>query len=180
MNRPTSITAGDSVEWTEVLSDYPASAGWVLTYTLTPRGFTAQKQTITCTADALNHAAAITGAQSALFTPGEYEILGYVTLGSDRKTVLRDRITVNPDPASESATDYQTWLEKTITALEASITGVASAQYQSMTVMGKTLGVMSLKEKLDMRDRLRSELQQIKRQSTGGFGRRIQCRFVLP
>lgn len=180
MTQPQRIVAGDSYAWSVAISDYPADAGWVLTYTLTPRGFTAPKQTITCTADGSDHAATLTAVASSSYIAGEYEVVGYVTLGANRHTVLRSRITVDPNPAAPETVDYRTWLEKTITALEASITGVASAQYQTMTVLGKTLGTMSLKEKLDMRDRLRSELQQISRARSGAFGRRIQCRFVQP
>ena len=60
---PTSITAGDSVAWTRSLSDYPASAGWSLAYTLINA---AAKITINASAAGDDHAVSVSAATLSL------------------------------------------------------------------------------------------------------------------
>ena len=59
---PARVTAGDTIAWTKTLSDYPASAGWVLAYTLINAG---AKITITAAASGDDHAVTVLAATSA-------------------------------------------------------------------------------------------------------------------
>lgn len=180
MEMTQKITAGDSYSMTVATPDYPASSGWALTYVLQPRGFTATPITLVGVASGADHIVAINAVDSALYTPGEYDAFGFVTKGSERHTVITERITIDPNPTQ--AADRRSWLEKTITILEASIAGIASAEYQTMTILGKSLGRMSMAEKLQARDKLKIELQQEIRSKNKitAYGRMIQCGFVLP
>lgn len=171
------ITAGDSYTL-PISAPYLADDGWVLTYVLQPRGFSATPITIVATADGSDYVVEITAVASALYTPGEYDAFGFVTKGAERHTVLRGRLTIEPNPTS--AADRRSWLEKTIAVLEASLAGLLGAQYSSMTILGKSLGTMSPVEKKKLRDELKAEYAQELRSKNGitRYGRMIQCGFV--
>ena len=66
---PSRVTAGDTITWLRSLADYPASAGWVLSYTLIN---SAAKISITATASGADHLVTVAAATSAAYTPATY------------------------------------------------------------------------------------------------------------
>ena len=66
---PAAVNAGDTVRWRRALADYPASAGWALTYTLLNA---AGKITITASAQGDDHLVSVPAATSAGWAAGDY------------------------------------------------------------------------------------------------------------
>src|SRR3990167_1080353 len=90
---PAEVRAGDTVEWTKSLGDYPASDGWTLKYAM--RG--PMVIDITATASGSSYAVSVAKTVSALWIAGLYYWQAYVEKGSDRHTVGTGRITIAPN-----------------------------------------------------------------------------------
>lgn len=112
---PTRITAGDTVAWTKTISDYPASAGWVLKYRLiNPSGH----YDITASASGSDHAVSIDAASSAGWAAGDYALQGVVEKAGQRFTVFTERIAVAPNLMAEAgAFDSRSAAEKILANL---------------------------------------------------------------
>lgn len=97
---PSYIQAGDTLTWSKSLPDYPASAGWSLGYRL----INAQaKIDITATASGDDHLVTIAAATTAAYAAGVYTWVAHVTLATDRYTIGKGSVTVQPDLAAQSA-----------------------------------------------------------------------------
>lgn len=113
---PVRITAGDSAAWVRTFADYPASAGWVLTYTL----INAQgKQTVAAAADGDAHRVTLAAAGTASWVPGVYAWTAAVAMGSDRHTVAAGQIEVLPNFAAAAQLDTRTPARKALDAADA-------------------------------------------------------------
>jgi hypothetical protein len=104
LREPTEVTAGDTIEWTRQLPDYPASLGWVLKYAL--RGPAVIN--LASVADGDDHCTTIPANQNLALVKGTFYIQGYVEKaptvapsmpGSSRST----RTWLMPMPASTVA-----------------------------------------------------------------------------
>lgn len=129
---PSSFIAGDTVQWTKSLSDYPAST-WTLTYEF--RGNV--RKTVVCTADGDDFLATITAAISATYPPGEYAFFGRVSSGAEVHTIPEacGTMVVSGNPSvGTSAQDRRTHARKMLDAIEAMLEGVASRFEQSYTI----------------------------------------------
>lgn len=124
---PSVVTAGDTLAWTKSLSDYSASAGWVLSYRLINA---AGKYDITATASGADHAVTVAAATSATYTPGWYDWQAVVTKAAERYTVGSGRMQVLPNLAAQSAgyddrSQARKILELLLTAYESAATSRA-------------------------------------------------------
>lgn len=142
MAEPRSVTAGDSWSWTRALADYPASAGWTLTYYLS-LGPAAPK-TITCTADGDNHVATV-AATASDWAPGDYHWTSRVEKDGELHTADSGVLTVQPDPSA--TVDRRTHAEKCLAAVTAVLegrTGDSIAEYEIDGVKAKHLAPADL------------------------------------
>lgn len=122
---PQALRAGDTVAWLRSLSDYPASAGWVLTYTiLSP---TAAAITLTATASGSDHAVAATAATTSGWPAGRRTWFARVTKGSEAYTVAEGTLDILPNPASLTTHDGRSHARKMLDAVEAALEGSATA-----------------------------------------------------
>lgn len=157
---PTAFTAGDTVSWTRSLSDYPASAGWVLSYRfISPTA----KFDVTGTASGDDHAVTITAAISAAYTAGTYAWQGYVTLGAARHTIGSGTTVVDPNLAAVSAAGYdnRTPARKALDALNAGLeTFGSNAHVQGYTIEGREMKYRTFADFMAARDRLALEVRK--------------------
>jgi hypothetical protein len=118
------IRVGDTLDFTTTLVDYPASAGWVLTYRLIPRtsGTAIGVVGIAVGDDHRTYAAATT---TALWAAGEYSWVAFVDLAGERYTVDSGVVTLLPDLETALAYDGRS---KAARALEDAETALASFQ----------------------------------------------------
>lgn len=116
-SEPTAVVAGDTIAWTKSLPDYPASAGWTLAYRIINSG---AKYDVTATADGDDHAVSVTAAVSALWAAGTYGWQATVTKGTERYTVGKGTLTVQPNLAGVTGTglDTRTSARKILDELE--------------------------------------------------------------
>ena len=131
------LRVGDTWDWTTTLADYPASAGWVLTYRLIPR-VSGTAITIASIAVGDDHRTAATAATTALYTAGEYTYTAYVDLGAEHFTVEPESpVTILPNLSTIAAYDGRTKAEK---ALEDAETALANFQSTGGRVKRYSIG----------------------------------------
>lgn len=158
---PTRLTQGDTASWTRSIADYPATAGWTLTYYFTnPSGTVQVEVEAAQNGTGADYLATIDATKAAEFTAlGTYLWRAAVSLSGETVTVLRGRLELL-DPYT-GATDRRLWLERTIANLETAIENRASDQTVSVAVEGRSQSKISLQEAADLRDRYRAELAQV-------------------
>jgi hypothetical protein len=120
----TTIHIGDTLDFGTSLADYPASAGWVLTYRLTPF-VSGTPIVIVGTADGDAHRTGVTAATTATWTAGEYSWSAYVHLAGEHYTVDKGTVTLLPNLSTATAYDGRSRAQ---TALEDAEAALASYQ----------------------------------------------------
>lgn len=96
------LIAGDTLDFVESLSDYPASDGWVLKYRLVPRG-AGSVIDLTAVAEGDDHRVTVTAAVTADWTAGVYGWSSWVELAGAVHTVASGETTVKPNPRTITA-----------------------------------------------------------------------------
>jgi len=150
---PARITAGDTLTWQKALPDYPASAGWVLSYALLGPG---GKFTFAATASGDDHLVSVSAPTSAAWPAGPYNWQAYVTKGAERVTVGMGQFTVLANFAT--ATDGKSTARKILEAIEAVLQGSATFAQRATMIGDKRLERHSVAELLEARSRLQNEV----------------------
>ena len=150
---PTSITPGDTVKWTRSLPDYPASAGWVLSYELVKAS---TRITITASSSGDNHLVTVAAATSTNYTAGDYAWRARVTKSGEVYTVGTGRVTILPSFAS--ATDARSQARRALEAIESMLEGRASSAVMEYEIAGRRLRNYPIPELLTLRDRYRQDV----------------------
>ena len=115
------IIAGDSLQFTTSVPDYPATGGYALTYRLVPR-VSGTAIEIPATASGSDYLVSVAAAATAAWGAGEYSWHAYVTLGGARYTAGDGQITIKPNPATISAgTDTRSDAEKAVADLKTAL-----------------------------------------------------------
>ena len=174
---PTTANAGDTWRWTRTLADYPASAGWALSYTLI-NGTT--KITINASASGDAHAVTVSAATTAGYTAGTYDWRARVTKAGEVYTVGEGRLTVRNAYAG-STFDARSHARKTLEAIEAVIEGRASSSTLEYSIAGRSLKHIPAADLLALRDRYRAEVKREDAAAAVAAGlpdqRRVYVRF---
>jgi hypothetical protein len=166
---PLRVTAGDTWTWVRALADYPASAGWVLTYYLSLAA--AAPKVITCTAQGDDHLAAVDATSSAAWAAGDYHWIARAVKGAEAHSVATGTLRVLPDPTA--TVDRRSWEEKILAVLEPAILASAGSlmvEYELDGVKAK----ISRTEALALLDRCRTAVRV---QRGGPVARQILVRF---
>jgi hypothetical protein len=115
------LIAGDSLQFSVSVPDYPATGGYTLTYRLVPRG-AGSVITFNATASGDEYAVSLAAAATAAWTAGEYSWHSYVTLAGARYTVGTGQLKVLPDPAAMAAgTDTRSQAQIALAAAKAAL-----------------------------------------------------------
>lgn len=115
------IIAGDSLQFSTSVPDFPATGGYTLKYRLVPR-VSGTAIVITAAASGDDYAVDVAAATTAAWGAGEYSWHAYVELGSARFTVGTGQITIKPNPATMAAgTDTRTLAAKALDDLKAAL-----------------------------------------------------------
>lgn len=139
---PTTVNAGDTIRWTRTLPDYPASAGWVLAYTLLNA---ASKITVTSAASGDDHAVTVAAATSAAWVAGDYAWRAQVSKSGEVYTVGEGRMTVAPSFGAATL-DTRSSARKALEAIEAYLAdpnNLTAAEYE---IAGRRLKRIPLPE----------------------------------
>lgn len=170
---PQRITIGDTVTWDESLSEYPASASWVLTYS-----FTNAEAKFASTHAAVGDDHRLTIDTTEL-EAGRYDYTKKVTDGSEVFTLERKFVDVDPDlSADTSGVDRRTFAEITLDNIEAMLKGKATKDQTSYSLNGRALSRYSIDELLTWRAQLRVEVRddraKVRRRSGGKSHRNVR------
>jgi hypothetical protein len=126
---PTRAHAGDSLTWRrdDLTADYPATAGWSLTYTLV-----SPTKSISVAAAADGDAFLVTVAASATagWPAGDYTWAAAVTNGAQRTTIGQGRITVLPNVAGAlGGLDVRSPARQALDAVNAALASYGAKAY---------------------------------------------------
>ena len=175
---PAAVNAGDTVRWLKSLADYPASAGWVLTYVLLNAS---GKITITAGAQGDDHLVNVAAAASTNWSAGDYAWRAQVSKAGEVYTVGDGRVTVRPSFGAASTLDTRSSARRALEAVEsylADSNNLAAAEYE---IAGRQLRRHALADLWKHRDRLRVEVarEDAANRIAAGLpdGRRVYVRF---
>ncbi len=112
---PLAITAGDTLTFSRTLPDYPASAGWVLSYTLIN---SAAKITLTASASGSDHLVSVPYSTTAAWSPGAYAWQAVVTLGVERYTICTGSLEITAAFSAATTLDTRSTAKKMLEALQ--------------------------------------------------------------
>lgn len=173
---PTRLVAGDTLKFTRTLTDYSASDGWTLTYTLVSA---AQRYTFDATASGSDFLVTVAAATTAAWVAGDYDWRAQVSLAGEVFTVGQGRITVAP--AFGSATDARTHARTVLENIEAVLESRATSAVAEYEIAGRRLKNIPIGELLQLRDKYRGEVAREDAASdiARGLGdrRRVYVRF---
>jgi uncharacterized protein involved in type VI secretion and phage assembly len=103
MSMVDSLIAGDTLDFTDVVADYPATAAWVLKYRLVPRFTTPVQAPVEITATTVNttdYRVQATPTATAAWTPGTYNWFRWVEKAGERQSLGSGSLTVQVNPAT--------------------------------------------------------------------------------
>ena len=174
---PSSANAGDTWRWTRTLADYPASAGWALSYTLINA---AAKITINATASGDDHAVTVAAGTTAAYAAGTYDWRARVSRSGEVYTVGEGRLTVRNAYAAATF-DARSHARKTLDAIEAVIENRASSAVAEYQIAGRQLKNIPVSDLLSLRDKYRAEVKREEAATAVAAGlpdsRRVYVRF---
>jgi hypothetical protein len=153
---PATLTAGDTAKWQKSLPDYPASAGWVLSYVLVKTG---AQITFSATASGDDHLVNVATATTAAWSVGRYQYQAFVSKSGERFTASAGQIEVRPNfSAATTGIDARSHARKTLEAVEAVLEGRASQAQQEYQIGDRQLKYTPLGDLLKLRSLYRAEV----------------------
>lgn len=175
---PEKIIAGDSLTWTKSLDNFLASAGWILSYAL--RGPAAIDFDAVADGDA--YRVEVTSAVTALWAPGFYSWIAFVTKAGDRYTLDQGSVEILPDPVETTTiSDQRPHCKRMLDAIEALFEGKATKDQIEYEIDGIRIKRMDVDALLRWRQTYKQEWaawqrdQKIKK--GGARGNRVLVRF---
>lgn len=173
---PKIITAGDRLQFERSLPYYLPADGWVLSYFLHNRKSVADDPiAFAALGSGAKHVVDEASANTAGWTPGQYNLVGVVTNGGERETIYSAPVTVAPDPANIAKnSDLRTHSEKVLDAIEAVLEGEATTSQQSLEISGDKLVKMDIKALLHFRNVYEA---RVKAERGDRRGRKVLVRF---
>lgn len=175
------LTAGDTLDFTTSVPDYPASAGWTLKYRLAPRSAgTAIDLTAAANGDDFDVTA--TSTTTASWATGWYTWTAFVEKAGERYTVGRGQLEIRAASSTlAAATDGRGHARKVLDAIEAVLENRATLDQESYAINGRSLKRMPIEELLKLRQVYRAEVlgeEAAERLDAGlGMARKVQVRL---
>lgn len=171
---PARLAAGDTWQWTKALSDYLASAGWVLSYAISGPS----TLTVAATADGDGYAVTVLATATKTLPAGTYRWASYVTLGAERHQIATGILIVEPNLAGVGeGIANESFAVRALRIVEAALENRLPAGLEEYLIAGKSVKHMALTELLTARTRLRHE---VVRERTGGAMATMEAAFVTP
>jgi len=167
---PRRITIGDTITWDETLTDFPASASWIVSY-----NFTAKNGRFGSAHVAVGDIHRISIVTTNL-EEGHYPYTKKVGDGTDTFTLESGFIDIDPDLSADTAgVDRRSFAEIALENIEALLQGKATRDQTSYSLNGRALSRYSIDELNDWRATLRVEVRderQKARRKSGGKSHR--------
>lgn len=152
---PARIVAGDTAKWLRSLADYPATAGWLLTYTLVN---TAQRYTFAAAPSGSDFLVSVPAGTTSGWVAGSYAWRAQVSLAGEVYTIGEGRVDVAA--AFGTVVDGRSQARRQLEAVEAMLEGRATSAVAEYTVANRQLKYIPVPELLVLRDRLRIDVMR--------------------
>lgn len=160
---PDLLRAGDSLAWVARWRNYPASAGWVLSYVInspTAR-FLIAPEDITPDPDGNSFDISIPSAETATWTAGAYQWIASITLGTQRQTAGLGQMIVQPNLIDATGPiDTRSAAEINLAATEAALASRAIGGIESYMIAGRETKYMPLSELMRLRSYYKGLVRQ--------------------
>lgn len=153
-------TVGDTLKHRAALADFPASAGWVLHYRLTPYS-PGDPITFDAAADGDDHLVTVAAGTTATWAPGAYTVTAWVTLGAERYSVPSEsgQARLLPNPATLAAgTDGRSDAQRCLAAIQALLAGKASSGDEELRISGRALRSYPLPDLLRLEQHYKAQV----------------------
>jgi hypothetical protein len=171
------ITAGDTLDFTTSVPEYPASEGWTLKYRLAPRAAGAAID-ITAAADGDDYDVQVVAATTIGWATGWYTWTAYVEKAAERYTVDRGQLEIRAASTTLAAgSDNRTHARKVLDAIESVIEGRATLDQQEYAIAGRSLKRMAIDELMRFRRIYQSEVKAEELAAGIGTARTLQVRL---
>lgn len=185
MNEPTTLFAGDKIEWTESLSDYLPSDGWTLKYILIN---SLNRYTFNSSDENNSHKVSLLNADTSAWALGDYILQSYVEhTDGTIETITRLSIKVEQNLITATTFDFRTHARKTLDAINTAIEGRASQEVLSLQVStpggsSKALQYLSMDDMIKAKNYYQSlvdaEITQEKINAGQNAGNKILISFI--
>lgn len=164
LNISSTLRAGDTISWTDSLSDYPATSGWTLAYALRAKDKSAI--TITASTSGTDFLISVLPSASKAWNSGIYSWQAYVYKGpspdfTERVTIGTGTVEILPDLfLVGTQTDLRSHVKKVLDAIESILEGKSTTDVMAYSIAGRSISKMNPTELLKWRDLYRSEYQR--------------------
>lgn len=174
---PSFFIAGDTVKWTISLTDFLATDGWTLKYSLMKMAASTAVITFSSTADGSDHAIVLSKTTTAGYTAGNYSWQSYVENNpvTEHYSIANGFIEIKSTFQTATAFDSRSDVQKIFEAIEAAILGKASYDQLSRKVGDRELRYLSPKELIELRNFYKNEYNK----EIGVGGQRQTIKVVL-
>lgn len=175
------LTAGDTLDFPVVVSNYKASDGWSLKYRLAPR-VSGTVIDLTAVASGDDYRVQVTAASTSAWAAGFYSWSAFVEKAAERYSVSRGTLEIRVSSvAMPAGYDSRTHAQKTLDAIKAVIEKRASLDQQEYSIHGRQLKRMTIDELLKFRVVYEREVANeiVKERLAAGLpaGGKVQVRF---
>lgn len=173
---PVEFYAGDTVKWRrDDLSDYPASAGWLLKYHF--RG-PSQPATVTAVADGNAFTVLVAASVTKDWNEGIYWWAAKVSKAGEEYTVSESQVLVKLNYADPKSTyDGRSHAKITLDNLEATIQRLSAQDLSQYSIAQRTAVRQRLEELVKIRAQYKAEYNAEQAEVTGRKGGKVLARF---
>jgi hypothetical protein len=172
------LIAGDTLDFSTTVTNYPASDGYTLKYRLVPRvAGTPIDLTATTDTDGVSYRVQASPIVTSSWTAGEYDWFSWVEKVGARYSVGNGQTVIQPNPAVASTSDRRSHAQKTLDAIEAVIEGRASLDQQEYTIGNRQLKRTPLADLMELRKYYQSLVKADETTAALNGGRPVPNRF---
>lgn len=182
-SEPAQLRAGETLQFTKTLADYPADSGWTINYSL--RGIASTKIDFTSVPSGKDHSVNIPFGTTAGWLPGVYFGVGIVTDGTTAKQIWAGQIQILASlSAMDGGVDTRTPNRIALDNVRALLAGRANSTIKKSMVEGTELERYGHAELLQLENNLalkvrNEEIDQLQAQGKP-TGRTIYAHFTRP
>ncbi len=153
---PSTIVAGDTVQWTKSIADYLATDGWTLSYSFRIPGSAATPITFDADPDGANYSVDQDPSTTADWPPGAYVWTSYVDDGTHRHTVGTGPVTIFASPEEALGTTHAS---RTLAIIEAALEGRLPRGLEMYTIDGQQVQKLTHEALSRLRDKYKAEVK---------------------
>jgi len=180
-SEPDTIVAGDTVEWTKSIADFPATDGWTLKYSLQLVASLDDPITFSATPDGADYSVSVANTITTEWDAGNYVWTSLVDNGTERHRVGTGTLTILGDPEEAPEGTHAT---RTLYLIELAIEGRIPKQLEMTTIDGNNIMRIPIQMLMDLRLKYQAEVraeQTVARAAAGlGSRRQMLTRFRSP